>query len=248
MTPADRALKRVTELLGNLRAETCRRALTRIEGVDGASCLLRRVASAPDEEQMLDCLAEVLYALVFRHLAFQVAIQPCGDKGPDLRVARDGSQALVEVTRLRRIHEGPPRLDMSADTPRLSRYGDPHRDTRKALQKIMAKFAQIGEEPAIIALWNDDGDNEEVEVTMAVRDLQSDADQRILSVPNGLLFLLYGSTWVGRTATGLQFHCFPLRPLKQPYSSWRLELSECLLTSVFGSLDAGRDFPIGQGT
>ena len=63
----------------------------------------------------------------------------------------------------------PPVLDLECDDLELPGHGNPPRDIRKAAEKIRAKFPQIGSEQAIIAIWNDEEELEELEVEAAVR-------------------------------------------------------------------------------
>ena len=182
-----------------------------------------------DKEQLEDCLAEVRYALIFAGLGFHVDVEPLGSRGPDFRISRDGQEILVEVTRFRKINPGPPPIDLSEEVPMLAAYGNLPRDIRKAFDKILAKFSQIGDETAIIAIWNDDGDLEEIEVEMAVRDILADTQQNILSVPQGLLFVLYGSEWIGHK----QLYCYPLRHSNDPFQA---RLQEEFETSIVNDL------------
>jgi len=156
----------------------------RVQEMPEANRLFLRIAWVSDKEQLDDYFAEVVYALVFAGLGFQVEIEPFGGKGPDLRVSRDGRQALVEVTRFRKIYPGPPEFDIREENEELELpdYGDVHRDFRKSFQKLLSKFSQVGENQSIIAIWNDDGDLEEREVKTAVNALCNDAEQGILSI------------------------------------------------------------------
>lgn len=204
--------------------------LKRIQDMPGANRILIRIASVNSKEQLEDYLAEVTYALIFAGLGFLVEIEPLGKKGPDLRISRDGNQAIVEIMRFNKVRPGPPVLDLLNETTVLSEYGNPVRDTRKAFEKIVAKFPQIGSEEAIIAIWNDEGDLEEIEVEMAVSDLCRDGAQNILSVPNGLLFILYGS-WA--RPNNKQLHCFQVHCPTQPYQViWARELESALVIEL----------------
>jgi hypothetical protein len=167
--------------------------LKRVQEMPGANHLFNRIASTTDKEQLEDYLAEVSYALIFAGLGFLVEIEPLGRKGPDLRISRDGHQAIVEIMRFRKIYPGPPVLDLLNEITVLPEYGNPARDIRKAFQKIQKKFPQVGSEEVIIAIWNDEEELEEIEVEIAVSNLRRDAAQNIFSIPNQLLFVLYGS-------------------------------------------------------
>ena len=197
----------------------------RIQQMSGASRVLGRIASAPDREQLEDYLAEVIYSLVFAGLGFQVEIEPLGGKGPDLRISREGHSAYVEVMRFRRIYSGPPTLDPADDILELSDYGDLSRDTRKAYHKILAKFRQVGNEPAIIAIWNDDGDLQETAVEFAANIINRCGMRGDLPLPSGLLFVLYGSIW-WRPRDPKQLYCFTIHDREQSYqAAWQQELA-----------------------
>ena len=183
-----------------------------------ASKVFTRIASAPDREQLEDYLNEIQYALIFMGVGFQVEFEPSGSKGPDLGIVRDGQRVIVEIMRFRKIYPGPPVFYRSDGNLILPEYGNPLRDIRKASDKILSKFTQVGNQQGVIAIWNDDEDLEEGETEMAVRNIRNDGGIR--SLPNGLLFVLYGSKWIGNK----QLHCFPVRHLDQPYQTWRTEL------------------------
>lgn len=216
----EKAIANIKQLLGEQTAQQYPIYLERIRQMPGANKVLGRIASAIDKEQLADYLVEIRYALLFAGLGFEVEFEPLGNKGPDLRIARDGQQAVVEIMRFRKIFSGPPMLDLSDKNLVLSAYGNPPRDIRKAFEKILAKFAQIGSHQGIIAIWNDDEDLEEAETERAVSDICDDAAKGILSLPSGLLFVLYGSKWIGNQ----QLYCFPFRHLDQPYETWKVEI------------------------
>jgi hypothetical protein len=220
----DKALQKIA-LFGNQYAiQWLQKQFACIQRMQGANRIFRRIALASDKEQLDDYLAEVKYAVVFAGLGFQVEIEPCGSKGPDLKVSRDGLDATVEVMRFRKMYPGPPVLDLENEGSILPEYGNPPRDIRKAFEKILAKFPQMENELAIIAIWNDDGDLEELEVATAVNDLRRDAYRRVLSLPEGLWFVLYGSNAV-RAGDHKQLYCFPLRHVEQKHQvTWQQEL------------------------
>lgn len=84
----------------------------------------------------------------------------------------------------------------------LQAYGNIERDVRKSIKKISGKFAQTAGHPAVIALWNDDGDLDEVEVRFAVKELQGSAD--LLGSLEGVL---HGYLWIGTK----HVHYLPMR-------------------------------------
>jgi len=220
----DKAINKLVEFLDEPVFETYRLWLDRIRSMPGANGLFERIAVAADQETLCDYLAEALYILVFTGLGFQVEIEPYGKKGPDLKVSRDRNEAVVEITRFRTVHPGPPILNLSDVNAILSEYGNPARDIRKAIRKISKKFLQVGSEKSIIAIWNDDEDMEELEVEAAVHDLRNEE-----SLPDGLLFIVYGSKWIGRK----QLHCFPFRHSIDPhYALWQREFDSSIASEV----------------
>lgn len=224
--PMDKALQRVSQLCNNSNILFLQKQFERLQRMPGANRIFARIASSSDRDQLEDYLAEARYALVCAGLGFQVDVEPFGSKGPDLGLSRDGRRAIVEIMRFRKIYLGPPQLESSDENLRLSEYGSPPRDIRKAFEKLLAKFPQVEGEQAIIAIWNDDGDLEELEVRAAVNDLCEDADWGIRSLPPGLLFVLYGSPWV-RAQNQQQLYCFPLRhPDQLDYMTWQHEFEE----------------------
>ena len=216
----DKALTNVRQLLGDQAAQRYREYFQRIQHMPGVNRVFNRIASATDKEQLADYLVEIQYALIFAGLNFQVEFEPSGSKGPDLGIARDSQVAGVEIARFRKVFPGPPMLDLSDENLILPEYGNPPRDIRKAFEKILSKFSQVANQQGVIAIWNDDEDLEEVETETAVNDIRRDASQGILSLARGLLFVLYGSQWIGNK----QLHCFPFRHLEQPQQTWQIEL------------------------
>lgn len=234
----DQALEKTEQFLGEHVASAYVSYYRRLQTMSGAERIFKRITESTHEEKVLDYLAEVHYALAFAGLGFDVVIEPYGNKGADFLIKRESNWITVEVTRFRKVHPGPPMLDVSKGIGVLPEYGNIKRDIRKAIRKIYKKFSQIGEEKAFIAIWNDDEDMEEVEVEEAVRDLQRDD-----SLPEDLLFILYGSKWVGPARTGLgtnqQFYCYPFHPLiEREYRVLQIELeSHTLYDLMFRALE-----------
>lgn len=217
----EKALIRASELPGGILAY--REQFERVQKMPGANRIFSRIALAPDQEQLQDYIAEMTYALIFAGLGFQVKVEPLGAAGPDLGVTRDGHTAIVEIMRFRKIYLGPPSFESDNDYT-LHEYGNPARDVRKAAQKLVGKFRQVGAESGIIAVWNDDGDMESDHVRTAVNVMTEDAELKALIPPESLLFVLYGSQWV-RIGDRRQLYCFPWQRNPPQYLiSWQAEL------------------------
>ena len=219
----EKALQRLSKLLGRHTAQDLRARFERVAEMRGANRLLKRVASSSDDDQLRDYLAEIRYALVFAGLGFQVDVEPEGKKGPDLGISRDSHYAVVEVMRFRKVYPGPPVLDLTGELGVLPEYGDPSRDIQKSFGKILDKFRQVKKGESIIAIWNDDEDLEEVEVQAATAHLRAAAAHGTQTFPSGLLFVLYGSKWVG--ANSRQLYCFSIQhPAQGHQQIWHREL------------------------
>ncbi len=72
----EKALQRVSDLLGKDAAQTLRSWFERIGEMRGANRSFQRIASASDDDQLGDYLTETLYALVFAGLGFRVEVEP----------------------------------------------------------------------------------------------------------------------------------------------------------------------------
>jgi hypothetical protein len=226
------ALERASQLISPGEILLLQKQFERIQQMPGAHGLFRRVASATDREQLADYLAEVRHALIFAGLHFEVQIEPLGRQGPDLKVSRDDHEAFVEVMRFRKVSSGPPPLDPSDEDLVLQVYGNPLRDLQKTFEKLVAKFRQVQDAQAIIAIWNDDGDLEELEVQAAVTSLWEDASRGILLLPSSILFILYGSPWI-RAGDHKQLHCFALHITDQSRQlAWKHELEGSNVTGL----------------
>jgi len=221
----DRAFQRIQSLAGNKHAKAVEPLLKRLSQMAGANRLFKRIAHARDVQQLHDYRAEILYALMFAGLSFDVAIEPRGAKGPDLLVCRDGHPVAVEVTRFRRIHEGPP-MARPSDMPEIFQaYGDPLRDVRKVREKVASKFRQLGDETGIVAIWNDDGDLENLEACQGVAEIAHDAVTGALTVPPGIFLVIYASDWA-YCRKMQQVYCFELRaPCPDYQQRWAKELA-----------------------
>ena len=225
-----KAIKRASQFPEYPDVAWIRQVFERVQRIPGANKLFKRLASAPDKNQFSDYFTEVEYALVFAGLGFKVTIEPLGPKGPDFEVSRDGQYAMVEITRFRDISPGPPEFNIYDSI--LPDYGNPQRDTRKSFDKLLSKFNQVKDNNSIIALWNDDGDLEEVEVRMAVECLRRGKARQTLKVPEGLLFVIYASKWV-RLGDHKQIYCFSLIDhVQTQYSMWQHELGNATVRDL----------------
>jgi hypothetical protein len=172
--------------------------------------------------------AEIRYALLFVGFGFEVEFEPAGNRGADLGIMRDGEKAVVEIMRFRKINSGLPLLNLEDENLILPEYGNIPRDIRKAFDKILAKFRQIENQKGIIAIWNDDEELEEAETATAVYDIRTDVKKGLLVIPDGLLFTLYGSKWIGKQ----QLYCFSFQNLEQPFETWKTEIEKADVFSI----------------
>lgn len=228
----DKALQKVYQLLTESEAQFWQSRFERFQQMPGTNSKFKRIAGVSKREELYPYLVEIMYALVFAGLGFQVEAEPLGKntKGPDLRISRDDYCAFVEVKYFQRMHPGPPNISLSDenfldDTFLLEQYGNPERDIKKAKCRIKEKLEQVKSGASIIALWNDDEDLEDIEVEQVAYQLCDDNAQGRLSLPNGLLFILYASYLVllGRSQ---QLFCFPLQTLETSHMNLISELEE----------------------
>ncbi len=225
-----KAMQRIEALCGRSLASELGTWLSNAQPWPNSPAFLHSLAVAADKEALLDHLATLRYGLVFRGLGFSPEFEPTGAKGPDLRITRDGISATVEVTRFRPMNPGPPILTQEEFSKKewfLQPYGNPQRDVAKCLRKVKDKFRQAIAAHAIIAVWNDDEALEEVEMHIALRDLQQGPD-----LPVGLELVVYGSCWIGRS----QLYCFPMKPnLNAPIQEWARQIES---VSVHAAVEA----------
>jgi hypothetical protein len=219
-------------LLERNEAQLWESRLERVQQLPGVSSTFKRIAAAPNRDQLCDYLAEIRYALVFIGLGFKVQIEPLGKKGPDLEISRDGHSAVVEVKRFRQVDLDPPKISLSDkefldDTFLLEPCGDPERDIKKIKCRIKDKFSQVGNRESIIAVWNDD--EKDIETKDAVSWLRNDVAQMRDSLPPDLLFVIYGSDW---QRPQQQFYCFSLRILRTPQLNWMQELESSFVRTL----------------
>lgn len=228
-----RAAERIGALCDEPSATVFTRWLSAARTWANANALYRRIGVARDRETILDHLATLRYALVFRSLGFLPSFEPTGPKGPDLMIARDSVPAIVEVTRFRPMNPGP--LALGGDL--LKVYGNPERDVAKALGKVKGKLQQATGPCAIIAVWNDDDALEDTEVRAALRDLQKDPD-----LPAGLQVVVYGSRWIGKQ----QLYSFPVRPqLDVHVQQWVPEFERVRVSAAIAAAIAAHERSAG---
>lgn len=226
-----KAIENISLLLGERSATLAQRWFGRTQEITKANRVFQRIVSAKDKEQLLDYLAEIRYALLFLGFGFEVEFEPAGNRGADLGISRDGEKAVVEIMRFRKINSGLPLLNLEDENLVLPEYGNIPRDVRKAFDKILAKFRQIENQKGIIAIWNDDEELEELETEAAVYDIRNDVKKGLLVIPNGLLFALYGSKWIGNQ----QLYCFSFQDLEQPFETWKTEIEKADVFSIIES-------------
>lgn len=236
MSEVDRLLKKAKQnfllLLERNEAQLWGSLLERVQKLLGVSSTFKRIAAAPDREQLFDYLAEIRYALVFIELGFEVQIEPLGKEGPDLEISRDGRSAVVEVKHFRQVDLGPPKIPLSNkefldDTFLLEPYGNPERDVNKIISRAIKKFKQVSNNESIIAFWNEN--ENDIETEIAVRELREVVAQRKLELPSGLLFILYGSSW---QRPRQQFYCFQLQVLEKPHINWIQEIESSFVDTL----------------
>ncbi len=223
-----KAIENIRLILGEQSATFAERWFVRAQDITKVNRAFRRIESAKDKEQLLDYLAEIRYALFFIGSGFEVEFEPAGNRGADLGIMRDGEKAIVEIMRFRKINSGLPLLNLEDENLILPEYGNIPRDIRKAFDKLLAKFRQIENQKGIIAIWNDDEELEEIETEAAVYDIRNDVKKGLLAIPNGLLFALYGSKWIGNQ----QLYCYPFQDFEQPFETWKTEIEKADVFSV----------------
>ena len=223
-----KAIENIRLLLGKRSSILAQRWFERAREIAKANRAFQRIASTKDKEQVLDYLAEIRYALLFVGLGFDVEFEPLGNRGADLGIMRDGEKVVVEIKRFRKINPELPLLNLEDENLILPQYGNIPRDIRKAFDRLLAKFRQIENRKGIIAIWNDDEELEEIETEAAVYDIRNDAENGLLAIPNGLLFALYGSKWIGNQ----QLYCFSFRDLEQPFQIWKTEIERADVFSI----------------
>jgi hypothetical protein len=225
-----KAMQRIEAFCDGSTASELKAWLSTAQMWPNSTAFFHSLATAPDKDALLDHLATLRYGLIFRGLGFLPSFEPTGSEGPDLLIARDGTSATVEVTRFRAVNPGPPLLSEKECLKGewlLEPYGNQVRDVAKSIRKVREKFRQAIAPHAIIAVWNDDAALEELEIRMAIRDLQKDP-----RLPTGLELVVYGSQWVGRS----QLYSFSMKPnLNASIERWARQIES---VSVWAGINA----------
>jgi hypothetical protein len=176
--------------------------LARIQHSPGANRLFGRIANAPQSD-ISDYLAELWYATLFKELGFHIIIDPLGD-GPDMKISKQDFDIFVEVTCFRNIYPGPPNLTLSdAEEITLIEYGNWERDTNKSYRKMVDKFPQLNRteiKSSVLAIWNYDGDLEEIEIESAISRISEERITKKIFVPENLKFIIF-APWDGNHLT-----------------------------------------------
>jgi len=227
----EKALEKVEKFFQN-DSQFYQKQFKVIKNIPGANRIFERISNSNNEEQINDYLNEIRYILIFKGLEFDIdKIEPWGKVGPDLEISRDGHRIIIEIMRFRKMYPGPPEFDISMEY--ISEYGNIQRDVTKAMKKIYNKFFQINKdnEESVIVIWNDDEDIEETHVKTAVNILKDNAAKNAIKIPNGLLFIIYGSKWVS-CASKQQLYCFPVKNINQPYQKWINEINSSVVNNL----------------
>jgi hypothetical protein len=198
--------KKLSDFLSPQTARMWIMLLPTIQTIDNIKAKFRLIDNASNCEELCDYLCELRYALIFKFLGFDIIAEPLGKEGPDFRIDRDDMQIMLECMRFRRVHPGPFEEGFSDDSTDIE-YGDINRDIQKACSKIKYKDHQVTGYPSLIAIWNNDGDLEELEVSLAIRQLIADSNAKRYPLPQGLMAVVYGSSWKNQVS-GKQVFCF----------------------------------------
>lgn len=173
--------------------------------------LFKHLFHSRDTEVFQDYLAELRFALMFKGLGYDVAYEPFGSEGADIRIYTKDDLYIVEVTRIRHAHSMSmiSEEELSDENFILPDYGNIERDTRKSIRKILRKLRQANHDNSIIAIWNDDGELDEIEMEFAINYIRSERSA------SNIRFILYSSNCIGSQ----QNFCFPIN---KNFSSIRL--------------------------
>ncbi len=172
------------------------------QNINNTQSLFKHLFHSTDIEVFQDYLAELRFALMFKGLGYDVAYEPFGSEGADIRISTKDDLYIVEVTRIRLAHHTPriSEEELSDENFILPDYGNIERDTHKSIRKILRKLRQANHDNSIIAIWNDDGELEEIEMEFATNFIRSDRSA------SNIRFILYSSNWI----SSQQNFCFPI--------------------------------------
>jgi len=222
----ERAIRRIRDVSSpsNNGLAQCIEAAASFHGSDS---VFRRITQAKDTETILDYFAEIRFAMIFARLGFELEFEPCGMKGPDLRISRDSCSAHVEVKRFRPSpdDENPAysaEVEPLVCCPMLLPYGNPEKNIKVIEDKLAEKFKQLNADTAVVAFWSDRLAVEELEFQSAILHTRANSEAGIQQIPAGLLFALFGSDWLN--ACGQQLYSESLQTLSEPFATWAEEL------------------------
>jgi hypothetical protein len=92
---------------------------------------------------------------------------------------------------------------------------------------IEDKIAQIeegcGSSNAILAMWSDHDDREELEFHAAVKQIRYEAEEGLRRIPGGLLFAVLRAP-SKNLSHGQQVYCEPFQELQEPFTTWAKDL------------------------
>jgi hypothetical protein len=227
----DSAIQKVSELLDARDCQIYEKRIRAYAHLLGADEKLKMISIECRKESLKDTLREIDIALIFKALGFELEVEPGKSaktgKNIDLKLSKDNNTCFVEVTRFMPMKPGPVEIGPEFDELLLPEYGDITRDVEKACGKVIDKFNQLGSEPTIIAIWNDDNRMEEIEVGMAVRKIV-----QVEKVPSNLMFILYISDWI-KIRGQQQMFCYLSRNSLEPYvQQWIKDLESSLVQTL----------------
>jgi len=221
-----RAKEQVTRVLGE-RAGRVLPYLEHAEGIEGSDSLFRRISRAPDKNAIFECAAEIAFAWGFECTGRAPKfVQPRKkERRPDLRVSDNEHWAWVEVTRFRAAYAGEPTALPGGGLPLNLEDTEPH--IRKFYEVINSKIAQIkegcGSDNAILAIWSDHDDREDLEFRTAVGDIRWEAEEGSRRLPSGLLFAVLRAP-SRNLSRDQRIYCEPFRELQEPFAKWSNDL------------------------
>jgi hypothetical protein len=220
MNPQGRAIKNIREVLEREAGDKLVVLMNAAAPFKGSGAVFRRMSQATSAETMLDYSAEIRFGLTFKGLRFEIEFEPCGSKGPDLAVFRDGQSTYVEVKRFRpSIEDDGPTVGIGDE---LMPYGNLQQSVKKIEDELARKFIQVQAGSGIVAFWSDHSTIEDIDFELAIRNMRSDNETGVRRVPDGILFSIFASDWM--SAAGQQLYCEALKPLSEPFSTWVQEL------------------------